>query len=1329
MINVAPSPHARYNIKEIKEDALWLSKKTVIDEVAALRITVLEWQTRSIARLLEDGLPERPGNGLQLSVQAGGASNFAWKKSELLGAEDPAKERRLRLLEIVLSERCYLLKTSEYILSRHVCIKSTPAHSRENGLLNEIGAAILSKWNVEGSQKRGGKQKGFLSSTVSALDGRIRAISEGCMWLEPEAHPERLQVAWAHNLSSEIIHILQITLSILEVREAVLLSEPVVEWFAFMNEVHFCEGFSNPGEDGQHDLVMQSLAVLVSLALLDISKTLDLLENTSTALMPAAESTDSLPYFLKPRTVMTLHEIFVDHARLRVASPVTLAWSIIAQTIREIAVGSRESKETRQSLRAADCYNGADSSDTDSTPRYPSRGINSSLRRRSSTGSDTSLQPLLIEEVYEATTLAAVDGDSITHLAMHAIRNENAFDVVATIASEFCTPFGSEHAGRPGQKMRNMLLELMRSCIDFIQYQPALIDTTMCILTGKERFWDLLDRQVFAYDDQPSTQFIRDPALRQKLLLVAASRFPYESIPFLEFCRALAFQYTSSDGTESTPWANLEELDTFTCRLPLGFESTEPIREEEEGDFIRLTDTLGVLIGSEETDLLSRAVQHRGLPPPSYARHDLTMAQVVIPVGTTGVVQSETKPFVVGWNHQYPGLAYMGKLLQRASATGSSVESHNGFNSPLVVAEVIRLISTLLVSAIKSPCAERDLLSSAESAQSILRQASDELDRNQDIISVILQILDNELHNPQQDASGEPFLDILIESIQFTNVLTLLFPDRVWPFLGRSGLLKIDQEESQLSWVTSLEMATGQYRFLLGCVRLFENLITDTLSHVTSRNAPTKSVTRFGAAESLGSGVSQVTMQSVLLSFTRSMIDVFESAPSWRFMVPADRMEINMRLCSAFDKIVTYHYGVGDGSDPPRHLTSSFSPAAKYILDAFLSVSNNDFVMKPLVDIFAIGMRSRTTTLPSLRDQYQFQQTIAALKLTSTLSRINTSLHQPPPYLEESLFKATPILIRVYVAHESYRLPVVDLLNALVSASAASDRQPRSLLGHLGHDDADSFLDVLSQLDSPIDSSPLSIAIWNLFSAVVDKRQQWFAIYILTGVAPRETLKNRKESETSSGEPILNTALNLLSNISKQESSKALAMLKFLVASANNWPWVFPTIHQHPDFMKAISEFEAQSTSTGDAIDDRPDYDRSQMTSYVSKILAMHTYFAQQSGDQKSARSLVPHLNYLINNAISVPTYNKSLHSNLRNNLEAKFLGCSLSDFERARWREGALGESFYYDIDFASLVFSYDAAWIGKKGHGFMEEFKRANANLSLVEAQIVSQHFIPQF
>ena len=1342
-INVTPSAHTSYDIAQVKEDALWLSKTIAVDEVAALRITVLEWQTRSATQLLR-GDPQDMATSLLRPGQETANGTSTWHNNELPKAPDATNTRHMRLLDIYQTERLYLLKTTEYILSRYVCrlqLHNDPEVSKrqdpDEGWLSEVGEAIFLSWKIEGAQISKGRQKDFVALAADALRSRLEGIAGGCPWVDPTEASEETQATWAQNQTLEMIHIMQITLDLLEHSKSVLTSRPVLAWFRLMSEICFFDGLRSSVEDfhNLYDLPLQSLAILTSLALLGISTSIELMSQTCNTLVPSVDPTELSPYVHNPQTINELNDILIALAPSKVASPVTLAWGIITQSIREMALSTRESKENRQSLRAADRYGATDSSDTDGAERHPLRSV-SSLRRRSSTGSDTSLQSLLVEDVYDALTMTSVNGDPISYLARSAVDHDNVFDVVSTIASDFCTVYGFEHNDKPGQNMRIILLDLVRSCVDFVQYQPALINTTMAVLTGSERFWDLLDRDMAAYEEQPPGLFIRDQALRQKLLLVAASRFPYESVPFLEFCRALAFQYTSSDGSQAVPWANLEELDTFTCRLPASFEATSPIREEEEGDFLRLTETLRVLVGSGETDLLAISDPSQ-TSSRAYLSVGTSTAQVAIPAGTTGIVQSESKPFVIGWNHQYPGLAYMGQILKCASATSPSMGFSAVTISPIVVAEVIHLISILLVSATKSPSVGHERSLPLESAQSILGQASDGLDRNQDIISVIFEIFDDQLHKPQEDSPQGTSYDILIQCIHFTNALLLLMPDRVWPFLGRSGLLGIGQEEDQLSWVIAHEMSTGRYGILLGCVRLYDALVEDAVSHGVSRKVPMKALVRFEDPQSVGSGVTQMTMQNVLLSFSRSMVDVLESTASWRFTVPADRMEINQRLCCAFGKILMYCYSVNDNPDVSQKITCPLSKAAGYISEAFLSTSNSDFIVKSLLRILASATDTRTTTLPTSKHHYQIGETVATLDLATTLLRINSAVGQSTPQLEKELFKVTPNLARIYAVHECFRVPVVKLFDTLLSSSATSNRQPPSLLGYLGHEGANCFLEVLSRLDQPLRNDALSAAIWSLLTAVVSKRQQWFAMYILTGRTPRESVKSKTDQSTGTPkleEPILNVALNNLCSLERINPSKALGMLRFVATSADYWPWTFTAIDQHPHFLRAISEYAARvgSSTTATSVKSTKtsqDYNSIQMASYMAKILAMYTHYTRQIDNPKFARGLVPHLNYLIKNAISAPGYNNSLHGNLRTNFGAKFPGCNLTDFKRTELDQVALGEDYFYNVEFADKVLSNYPAWRGKKGQGFLEEFKRANINLSVVEAHVVStvSYFLP--
>ena len=1073
-----------------------------------------------------------------------------------------------------------------------------------------------------------------------------------------------------------------------------------------------------------------SLPALISLAVLNLPSALDLLGQSTSTAISTASSAEHMPYVLHSGTVNEINDILIAAAPLRPASPAVMAWAIIMNNLRDTALGTRESRETRQSLRAADKYGAADTSDTDGVERPSSIRTNSSLHRRSSTGSDTSQQSTLLEDIYDTVAFAIVDGgDPIAYLANNAASNGNVFEVITAIAVEYCTPFGFEHNGKPGQIMRGMLLDLIRASVDFVDYSPLLLTATLAVLTGSERYWEAIDRPADIDISEPAAVFLQDKVLTHKLYFVSMLHFPHESLPFLELCRALAFANNGSNQGAPAMWAILEEADNFTCSLPSkDYQAYVPTHMQDEANFIELTEDLNVAIGSERG---GRVSFQSNKAQRAFAKSEESSSFHKIPSRTSGKLMNEVKPFIVAWHHSYSPLAYIGKVL-RCASTAYTIDTYpSSFLSAEIVGEIIGLIANMLSAATKRNTDKHVSTNNLESAQFILGLASEGMGRNQDIVSVIFDIFEKELYRPRKSSEDLESMETMVQCTHFTFALLQVMPDRVWPFLGRSGLLGIGQDESQLrSVVATQEMIMGRYDFLLSCIRLFDSLVTDAIVHAVSRKTPTKALARFDSDVPGGAGVSQTTMESVLLNLTRTMIEVFESTMKWRFREQEDRMEINYRLCSTLQKIMRYCFGAGEGSRNSQKLTSPLALSAHYIVDVFLSRSITDATVVPLLHIFEEGTATRITTLPIRGLQYLTAQVKAALELSNTLVRVNRFLHHSFSHLEDKMFGAAATIARVYAAHEDYRLPVVTLFDSLIRSAAEVSQQPPSLLGHLGHEDSSHFLDALSTFDQPIDNSELSCAIWRLLTAVVSKRQQWFAIFILTGATPRESFKDRTNPVISShrqSEPILNTALDALSNIDKLEPRKALSMLEFVALAADFWPWVLGTIEKHSNFLKSISEYAAHiglmtATSREKSHKTSADYNSLQVASLVADILSMYTHYTQQIGKQKFAKMLVPHLTYLINNAISIPSYNASLHGNLRRNFESKFPGCDLNEFKHTTLTDVSLGESFYFDLGLANEVLSYDPAWTGSKGdNGFSGEFKRANFNLSVVESQIV--------
>ena len=258
-INVPPSPHGRYDIKQVQEDTRWLSKETNIDELSALRIVVLEWQSRPVFNLLKSDAAEKGAtfrqtlgwNSLQLPLSH---SQFGSTPSRISN-NDPSSEvddRKVRLLNIYLSERRYIIKTCEHLVFVALCrvVPTTKNHQLEEQetWIEALGNRVLLAWDVGDKSKS--SRKDFFVVAVEALQSRLQGFETGSGWLKDESSQEEFDLTWAKHQLLEIIDILQIMLKLLEPKQDLTRSDAFLAWFRLMGNCSFFENFdpvsSNP---------------------------------------------------------------------------------------------------------------------------------------------------------------------------------------------------------------------------------------------------------------------------------------------------------------------------------------------------------------------------------------------------------------------------------------------------------------------------------------------------------------------------------------------------------------------------------------------------------------------------------------------------------------------------------------------------------------------------------------------------------------------------------------------------------------------------------------------------------------------------------------------------------------------------------------------------------------------------------------------------------------------------------------------------------------------------------------------------------------------------
>lgn len=273
-INVPPSAQGRYDIKQIQDDALWLSKETNISETDALRVTVLEWQTRPAQRLLRESSHEAANlkssvgrSGLAGSLRSSILSPTLASEPDASNAFVSSEARRQRLLLTYLSERRYILKTSEYVV--FAALFETLLHAEPNPSSNskgkapdrpwlqaesgpsspqgeaewvaEVGNRILTHWNLDGHMES--RHKNFIVCAVDVLETRTKDLEQGSGWFREEGSPEDIETAWARNQILEIIHIMQTILTVLVSSTKPTRTDALIAWFKFVDKYRFFEGF------------------------------------------------------------------------------------------------------------------------------------------------------------------------------------------------------------------------------------------------------------------------------------------------------------------------------------------------------------------------------------------------------------------------------------------------------------------------------------------------------------------------------------------------------------------------------------------------------------------------------------------------------------------------------------------------------------------------------------------------------------------------------------------------------------------------------------------------------------------------------------------------------------------------------------------------------------------------------------------------------------------------------------------------------------------------------------------------------------------------------
>ncbi|KAI0382623.1 nucleoporin subcomplex protein binding to Pom34-domain-containing protein [Hypomontagnella monticulosa] len=1303
-IQVAPAPNDKYDISVIKEDALWLSKNARINEVAALRVVIIEFQSRPQNQLLgplsnQDvaNLREASGaaNAQTTNVLPGFKITNTLDAAEIQANFEKPESRKRRIFQTYLDETRYYAATNDYLFT--LMLQESLPTSPPTDASRTIRKSYLEAYGM--SPKQPQKSPGdtptktfhalitqylnLLPDSVSRSQSSIDNIVDDKILLTQELNDLSIQT-WL----TEALHRMVVVFQLLDLSSDVFVPAQIAQqWFSLVGAMGFLDslqGFSQ----GVADLMapLQCLVCVISLSVLNLPRMMAFFEGDVDL------NTDD-EYLASSGVLEQIHdvlEVAVDSGS-SYAVPVLFAWVPVVHAMFSSYQERAERRDAIQNEKAVENYDSA-------TQMTPSGG------RRNSAGSITTIDKRRYDDFLINKSLDR-DFRRVQVLAVVVTDKAHVYDVIANMSSCLGASDRAIFPASIGSRMRVAFLDLLRVTYPFVGYKSEPVYALLAVLSGGQGYWDL-----FGPDPTLAKQDIVNLALNDEIIVEsyfqqALNRFPYEFIPFLTLCRALYSSQSLTENNDEFILKLLQRTPTLTFTLPEHFNDYQLAYEEDNSNSFQFL---------EDFPLLS-TVQSR-------KRTTAEEEPFIIPAGTLGrFIVDEGR--IVRVEYEHSALALLGKRLDVNLFTNKYAIELGNLNIE-ETAEVISLLATLIrTECLRAAASEDSSSETAENALAIVGEASRALSRTKDIITVVCDTLDT-LLDGESDAQ---MLPALVACLQFLHAVLPICPGRVWSYMSRCALLSNQGQGGRLArLVGNLELSDVRFEFLISAIRLFSDLIDSAMSSSVRRKITTKANIRQKQNNDMWLGISDKIVTQISLSIVRATMDVLESLSTWRFSSELDRMVLVRDVVPIMDKVVLYTFSIDD-INTKAFIMSTLEPAAKYVVDSFLAPSAGSLRIQPLLATLVAATRPFDSTVYSKTAEAFRAQTKAVLELARSLVRVANYFDRPSSTVENQLFKATPFVARVCACHADFKGPAIELLEALVISAGKSAGEPPSLLGYLGPQTSRSFLQLLSTLDKPFNQAQEVNTIWRFFSTIVRNRQQWMANCLLTGKTPSDAKNGDSKATDAPSSSVLASALDGLTSISKIEESEALSILDFITSAQNFWPWTIFALQKNTSFLTELRGYVRNLKSSSITSKSNPlqACNEARIAAYIAEIFAMQLFHLRQIGQAGTfANELTRDLDYYLRDGVAVSGYNRGLHGNFARNFSNQYPGCTLDNFKRTLFEPRSLGTSFYYALGFADKMLGFDSGWIGVRNNGFRSEMEKANANLSLVDAQISLYH-----
>ncbi|KAL2124006.1 hypothetical protein VTJ04DRAFT_371 [Mycothermus thermophilus] len=1299
-INVVPSPNDPYDLDTIKNDAKWLSKTLDINEVAALRVVLIEFQSRAHSHLTGPMSTQDLANIQEAAGVGDAQASAVLALVNVAGATDPESawadfetetRRRQRLIATYLCERRSFVAVADALLAFLL-------HSRLSGIgpgLNQLRTdilrdafAFLETADVPDTTRLDALAPTYMR-TLEDCFRRTQTLPESLR----DLLSDQLQVDWIRTAAAEAVHAMSLIFQILDLGASIFAPPALVtQWFEIMDTCEFFEPVVAP-IDPIAELVMplRSMVAVISLKLLNIDRALLYLDQDVDLL----DTED--PYLSSSDVLTQIHTTIAAAAAagLVTSLPVVFAWSLI---VHQMHLGYQERAERRDLLQNQRAQAGFE------LEYEPTSG----RQRRNSAGSIVSIEAssydlFLVSQQLERSIEPA------EAMARIATTRGQVYDVMTEMS--LCLGAGPTSAFRPvlGARARLVFQDLLKRSAHYVGYQAEPLACLLALLNGGSLFWDISpeppsSRSVLDIH----TRMLTDDALNVQYTSQSQNRFPYEFLPFASLCRILSAALISDKETSETITSLLVKTPSLTVDWdPRWDRSYELVFEEDNTNSFRLIRDIDLFDATAKSNRRFQPEERCTVPAGTYGRF-------VTDVGRVAKLEFE-----------HSTLALLGKRLE-VNLMPDAFDSGLRLLGTDELVEAISLLTTVVrVETLKSSKSDPDR------GEKILAEMSRLLSPGRDIVGIICDTLDSVAEEELANLDG-PMIAVLTSCVQFLYAVLPVRPGRVWAYMGRSALISSETRSGRLSRITAtLDMFAERFDLLLSAIRLFSALVDNAMTSSVQRRMVSAGVNGTNGNRARGDenpwvGASDKIISRVSLAVAQTTLDVFESSATWRFPSELDRSVLMRDVVDIFQKLITYTHGVGS-TDAPKSLTGPLLPAAGYVIESFLAASSSPLRFQPLLATLLVAIQIPDSTLYQRRTRIVSDRLTSALSFATTLLRVADFLNQDSTIIQTQLFKSAAVIARLPAVKHSFRMPVISLLSTLVESAGKSSGEPPSLLGYLGPQLSRSFIQIASQLDKPFDRIPEVVSTWKFFSTILRNRQQWMANCLLTGKTPREALKgDMKISQLTAGS-VLSAALTKLRSIKTISSQESLAVLDFFTSAQNYWPWTILAMQKDRSFLDDLRSYvrELKPPAVVAKADPAEACYQARVAAYIAETFAMQLYHLRQMRREQSfAEQVVNDLDYFLRAGVAVADYNSSLHANFARNFAKRYPGCSVDDFKRTLLAPRDLGPQYYYALDIAEAMLGHDAGWVGAKQNGFRREMETANLNLSLVEAEVALFH-----